>query len=107
MTVTHDLALLLQAVLADPDDDAVRLAYADLLEEDGRRQAAELIRVQCEMARPDPCGLPAKCIWGPAEPPFGLTQSKPFCGKMECMVRSRLRVRERALLGWAGDWFVP
>jgi uncharacterized protein (TIGR02996 family) len=42
---------LLQAILAAPDDDAVRLVYADWLEENGRPQRAELIRLQCELAR--------------------------------------------------------
>src|SRR4029450_6355483 len=41
---------LLQAILADPDDDAVRLVYADWLEESGRtaeeQARAEFIRLQ-------------------------------------------------------------
>lgn len=42
----------LQAILAEPDDDAVRLVYADWLEENGNandRARAALIRAQCEV----------------------------------------------------------
>ena len=46
---------LLAAVLADPDDDAPRLIYADWLDEQGDCDRAEFIRVQCELARvPNP-----------------------------------------------------
>ena len=44
---------LLKAVLADPDDDAPRLIYADWLDENGQAERAEFIRVQCELARTD------------------------------------------------------
>jgi uncharacterized protein (TIGR02996 family) len=48
--MTADDATLLAAILAAPDDDAPRLAYADWLA--GRDDArAEIIRVQCELAR--------------------------------------------------------
>jgi uncharacterized protein (TIGR02996 family) len=39
------------AVLADPENDAPRLIYSDWLDEQGRGERAELIRVQCELAR--------------------------------------------------------
>src|SRR5205807_10301364 len=39
----------LQAILDDPDDDMLRLIYADWLEERGDPRA-EFIRVQCELA---------------------------------------------------------
>lgn len=38
-------------ILANPDDDAVRLIYADWLDEHGNRARAELIRVQCRLAQ--------------------------------------------------------
>jgi uncharacterized protein (TIGR02996 family) len=41
---------LLSAVGAEPDDDTIRLAYADWLDEHGRPERAEFIRVQCERA---------------------------------------------------------
>lgn len=42
---------LLKAVLANPEDDAVRLVYADWLQEEGDGARAEFIRVQIELAR--------------------------------------------------------
>jgi uncharacterized protein (TIGR02996 family) len=42
---------LIRSVLANPADDAPRLVYADWLEERGRAEDAEFIRVQIELAR--------------------------------------------------------
>ena len=42
---------LLQDILANPDDDAPRLVYADWLEEHGEADRAEFIRAQIEAAR--------------------------------------------------------
>src|SRR5262245_26615464 len=42
---------LLQAVLDDPDDDTVRLVFADWCEEHGHADRAEFIRLQIERAR--------------------------------------------------------
>ena len=42
---------LLQAVLDDPEDDGIRLIYADWLEEHGRAERAAFIRAQIEDAR--------------------------------------------------------
>lgn len=51
----HDA--LLAAVIAEPGDDTVRLAYADWIEEHGGQpERAEFIRVQCELARVYPDG---------------------------------------------------
>src|SRR5262245_22184272 len=50
--VTHEDAFL-RAVLADPDDDAPRLIYADWLEERGDPKG-EFIRVQCALAKMAP-----------------------------------------------------
>lgn len=44
---------LLAAILAAPDEDTPRLAYADWLGENGRHDLAEFIRVQCELERSD------------------------------------------------------
>jgi uncharacterized protein (TIGR02996 family) len=41
----------LSEIRANPDDDGVRLIYADWLEENGQSQRAEFIRVQIELAR--------------------------------------------------------
>src|SRR5262245_12744455 len=42
---------LWRAILEHPDDDPVRLVYADWLEEHGGQERAELIRAQVELAR--------------------------------------------------------
>jgi uncharacterized protein (TIGR02996 family) len=42
---------LLAAIIAEPEDDTPRLVYADWLDEHGRPERAEFIRVQCELAR--------------------------------------------------------
>ncbi len=39
-----------EAIFQEPDDDAVRLIYADWLDENGEPFWAEFIRVQCELA---------------------------------------------------------
>ncbi len=49
-----DEGALLRAVIADPDDDAPRLIYADWLEEQGQGARAELIRVQIALAGMSP-----------------------------------------------------
>ena len=45
---------LFRAVLDNPEDDAPRLIYADWLDEHGRPERAEFIRVQCAMTRVPP-----------------------------------------------------
>jgi uncharacterized protein (TIGR02996 family) len=42
---------LFQAILAEPDDDSLRLVYADYLEEQGEPERAAFVRVQLELAR--------------------------------------------------------
>ncbi len=44
----------LQALLADPEDDTLRLALADWLDENDQPARAEFVRVQIELA----CGVP-------------------------------------------------
>src|SRR5690349_5354630 len=56
--MTSEAADLLAAVLADPEDDAPRLVYADWLDENGQPERAAFIRLQVEAARLpgfDPC----------------------------------------------------
>jgi len=48
--MTHDNPFL-QALLAEPDDDTLRLAMADWLDEHDQPARAEFIRVQIELAR--------------------------------------------------------
>jgi uncharacterized protein (TIGR02996 family) len=47
------LNTLFQAILSDPEDDNLRLVYADRLEEQGDCDRAEYIRLAVELARID------------------------------------------------------
>jgi uncharacterized protein (TIGR02996 family) len=45
-----DADALLRAIVRHPDDDTPRLVYADWLQENGRPEEAEFLRVQCRLA---------------------------------------------------------
>src|SRR5262249_29982799 len=49
--MTSDERALIEAIRDDPDDSSVRLVYADWLEDQGRADHAELIRVQIALAK--------------------------------------------------------
>jgi uncharacterized protein (TIGR02996 family) len=51
VAVTQNEAFL-QAIMEKPDDDSVRLVFADWLEEHDQPERAEFIRLQCRMADP-------------------------------------------------------
>jgi uncharacterized protein (TIGR02996 family) len=98
MMTPHDDATragLLAAILADPADDAVRLIYADHLDDCGEGARAEFIRVQCQLADLD-----------------GELMSKEDCGHPDCpgcVERRALRKRERELWSLqdsANDWLI-
>lgn len=50
MTTATDGEALSRAIIEQPADDLVRLAYADFLEENGGEKRAEFIRLQIELA---------------------------------------------------------
>src|SRR5262249_58171476 len=50
LPVTPDDAFL-RDIIADPDDDGLRLIYADWLDDHGDPERAEFIRVQCRLAQ--------------------------------------------------------
>jgi uncharacterized protein (TIGR02996 family) len=52
--VTDEERGLLEAVRAEPEDDAPRLVYADWLDEHGQAERAELVRVQLALERDGP-----------------------------------------------------
>lgn len=52
--VAAEREAMLRAVLADPDDDTVRLAFADWLDEHGEHDRAAFVRVEVEMAAAGP-----------------------------------------------------
>ncbi|HEY1192488.1 MAG TPA: TIGR02996 domain-containing protein [Gemmata sp.] len=70
---TLDLVLLpeyrafIQAILKDVADDTPRLVMADWLEENGDSDRAELIRIQCEIARMTP--FPPIAVYRPSSDP--------------------------------------
>src|SRR5438034_1048195 len=70
----------LEAILEDPDDDAVRLIYADWLEEHDQPARAEFIRVQIALA--------------------GLASFDPRRAPLERRERTLLAEHEKA---WVGD----
>src|SRR5262245_57433673 len=75
---------LLRAMIAEPDDDAPRLVYADWLEGHGDPDRAAFIRVQCELAR-----LP--------EQPWSLRDLTPEQERVE-RTRRKLQRRVNGLL---------
>lgn len=97
----------LAAVRAEPTDDAVRLVYADWLQECGEDGRAELIRVQVALAHP----LPAR----PSSMSYSLVSSEAHVRQVleyraAVARRAVLELRERELLssvrlplpaGWA------
>src|SRR5580698_5779233 len=50
----NDGNALSRAIIARPEDDTPRLVYADWLEENGREEEAEFIRVECRLERASP-----------------------------------------------------
>lgn len=56
MTTATNLAGILQDIIANPDDDFPRLVYADALDDAGEYEHAEFIRLQLQLARPNPPG---------------------------------------------------
>ena len=80
-------AAFLAAILADPDDDAPRLIYSDWLDQQGRGERAEFIRVQCTLAEMGDDGLP-------------VAHDRGNC----CCDLCRLRRRERELCTSASMW---
>ncbi len=73
-------------VIANPADDAVRLIYADWLEDNGEGERAEFIRVQCELAIP--------------------CRHEGRLHHDQCERCNRLRKRERELLVHTADWWI-
>ncbi len=49
-----DADALLRAIVRHPDDDTPRLVYADWLQENGRAEEGEFLRVQCYLAAAEP-----------------------------------------------------
>lgn len=101
MNATDEYKGFVRSVIADRDDDTVRLALADWLQERGDEPRAEFIRVQCALNRE--YVLPN--IWCATSGP---TCSDPECSQRQQMHRcGALKNRESELFdAWAGQsWF--
>lgn len=79
-----------RAILENPDEDDVRLRYADLLQEEGEGDRAEFVRVQCELASRDGCRNCSRLTV--AARAFNMSAPVRYCPK--CV---HLRRREREL----------
>jgi uncharacterized protein (TIGR02996 family) len=83
--MTSDGDALLRAICEHPFDDTPRLAYADWLEENGRPERAEFIRVQIELAR-----LPERERWDSAL----RKRSKELEAELDRLSRSGARLNQ-------------
>lgn len=84
----------IEAIRRAPDDDLPRLVAADYLEENGEARHAELIRLQCELAKR---ATPVCC-----ERPKGPSIVAPV---MRCRCQPcRMKRRENQLLAYKADW---
>lgn len=71
---------LLRGVLLRPDDDTARLVYADRLDDIGQHERAELIRVQCELARLHEAGHGTQPEDGPPCPAHSFARKQSPAG---------------------------
>jgi uncharacterized protein (TIGR02996 family) len=103
-------AALLRAVCHSPADDAPRLVYADWLDEHGRPERAEFIRVQCELARLPACLTPSVGTGGkPCREcrPRNKRDCLPWCAVCEPYDDLDRRERELWAKADAVEWFNP
>jgi len=105
--MTHADAFL-AAIIAEPDDDALRLIFADYLDDHGQPERAEFIRVQCKLAK-----LEAQEVVPVYE--SAVNRAAIFNAVLDYQ-REQLRQRERELLFAANSngthtnrcaWFEP
>ena len=98
MTTSADESALLAAIAADLEDDTVRLAYADFLDEHGdaaARDRAELIRTHFQIREID-------SIEHTCSPNGGYESTCPACGAY--CESERLHNRESELLSVHPEW---
>jgi uncharacterized protein (TIGR02996 family) len=106
-----------QAILADPDSDEPRLRCAELFERMGEKDRGEFIRVQCELAKADPCPFTIyRPEWETENNPlkkyvFGLgPEPKPSCGWCStCLLKQREKELSSNCNGICHDcrWHAP
>lgn len=94
---------LAAACLAEPDDDTVRLVYADALDETGRHDRAEVIRLMIRVARVERrLGRPVYSASRGARRHFGplVDRMLGILGRVACPVENGVLVENR--VGWLG-----
>jgi uncharacterized protein (TIGR02996 family) len=90
---------LFRAILDDPEDDALRLVFADWLEDHGEADRAEFIRVQIERER---LGTPAEhCHFGDARNPARLTPEQ--AGRREGLLAREAALWEKNKGAWRAE----
>jgi uncharacterized protein (TIGR02996 family) len=103
--MSDELAFL-TAICTTPADDTARLVYADWLDEHGRGERAELIRVQCEQAKTPEPELKTVVLWADrhATYPGGMCYACRKAEPLRCEYHT-LELRWRGLLAdTAFDW---
>ena len=101
LKLSPDEAALLKAVCADRDNDLPRLVYADWLDEHGRPERAEFIRLQCVQAtEQEPAGLSRRQLqsWYANRPMRWATVQR--------LADAHSLTWERELPKWAGEFSI-
>jgi uncharacterized protein (TIGR02996 family) len=83
--MTDDERGFINAIIESPDDDTVRLVYADWLEEHGQAERAEFIRVQIDL------GNAGHCITTVGYPPSYICDRAELLGCKRCIAMKRQR----------------
>lgn len=110
--IDRDRQALLRAIRDSPDDDLPRLAFADLLEENGGDEHAEFIRHQIELARyevPMVAGKIDSDVCGPYLPVEYTARGTFYSDKKasyHVLHADRLLGKENNRVEWAG-WVGP
>jgi uncharacterized protein (TIGR02996 family) len=97
---------LLAAIRAEPDDDALRLIYADYLLDHGDPERAEFISVQIELARMDEAG---EGQW-PEDGHTCILDPCPVCvlvGRYKGLQRRERELLENGWVSWLASAFHP
>src|SRR5262249_19683904 len=101
-----DGALLLEAIRRRPDDDLVRLVYADWLDDNGDPARAEFIRVQIEAERQPAWSAECRRAKARADELLGEHHPRWTEGYGEVLSRdAHMRVAANPSRGGPGVWF--
>lgn len=95
-----DEQLFLRAICADPADDLPRLVYADWLDDHGRPDRAEFIRVQSELATQLPAPFESCDEWAVNMRKGERCGRCKWCYFMNCTSR----MLDNHVVSWTGNW---